>query len=207
MSQSCTTQRSSARGNFITSKRYKLKRLDVVQPSDPSFKYIPLTQEQVATVDAEDYDRLMEFSWYAHWSPGTKSFYAVRDHKLDGKRVSTGMHREVLGYSGDLHVDHINGDTLANRKGNLRVATASQNQWNTGKRSDNVSGYKGVYWEAKRGKWAAYIHHNGKGRHLGYFSSPEKAHEAYIAASVNLRGEFVRAEPDNTNTNEVYLSQ
>jgi hypothetical protein len=59
-------------------------------------------------------------------------------------------------------------------------------------RTDNTSGYKGVYRECERGRgkgwkeWRAAIN----GRIIGYFFTPEEANQAYIAEAVRLHGEF-----------------
>ena len=52
-----------------------------------------------------------------------------------------------------LQVDHINHDTLDNRKRNLRVVTVSQNNMNKDVRSDNTSGHTGVTFDKKSGKY------------------------------------------------------
>jgi hypothetical protein len=58
---------------------------------------IPLTQGQYAIVDAEDYERLSRFNWYARWCPYTNSFYAGRTGYDNGKRVNIHLHHEALG--------------------------------------------------------------------------------------------------------------
>lgn len=99
------------------------------------------------------------------------------------------MHREIVGVM-DSHawVDHIDRDTLNNRRGNLRQCTAAQNIANGGKRRHNSSGYRGVVWY--KGKWVAQIGHRRKLLYLGRFSTPEEAAIAYDAAARQLYGEF-----------------
>jgi hypothetical protein len=91
---------------------------------------------------------------------------------------------------GEMDIDHINGDVADNRFFNLRLATESQNCCNRKKRSDNTSGFKGVYPMGK--KWAAQIRANRKTKHLGVFETPELAHQAYINQANALHGEFAR---------------
>ena len=91
-----------------------------------------------------------------------------------------------------MQVDHIDGDGLNNRRGNLRLATAGQNQHNKGLQRNNTSGFKGVRWRSDKGKWVARIDKDGKRRHLGYFDTVEGAHSAYVAASMAIHGEFGR---------------
>lgn len=89
-------------------------------------------------------------------------------------------------------LDHKDLDGTNNRWINLRLADGSQNQANTGIRSNNTSGYKGVGLIRSTGKWAARIKHQGNTTHLGCFSSPEKASAAYEKAARELFGEYAR---------------
>ena len=86
--------------------------------------------------------------------------------------------------------DHINGVRNDNRWINLRQATNSENQRNQGKPITNTSGYKGVSWNKRAKKWLAKIKHMNHDIHLGYFDSPEAAHQAYIEAAEKLHGDF-----------------
>lgn len=90
-------------------------------------------------------------------------------------------------------IDHKNLNPKDNRWGNLRLANHSKNGMNTGVRSDNTSGYKGVAWDARAGKWRADIKLSGKRKHLGMFATPGVAHEAYKLAVDKFFGEFGRA--------------
>jgi len=91
-------------------------------------------------------------------------------------------------------IDHINGNKNDNRHVNLREATNSENMRNTGKRSDNSSGFKGVYWNSEKMRWSAQISYNGRHKSLGTFDTAEEAHVAYRSASEKLHGQFARAE-------------
>lgn len=163
-------------------------------------KEITLSQGQVALVDDEDYEWLTQWRWNAQWNPCTRSFYAQRTvyvGKVDGKYkcISFKMHREILGLKhGDKRrADHKEpGETLNNQRSNLRIATLSQNQWNTKLRRTNTSGFKCVRFHKQIKKWTSQITINREQIHLGSFSTPEEAHRAYIEASIKYRGEFGR---------------
>ncbi len=88
-------------------------------------------------------------------------------------------------------VDHINGDTLDNRICNLRLATISQNSCNRTAQENNKSGYKGV--SKKSRGYTAQICVQGVRHYLGYYPTPERAHTAYVVASLRLHGEFAHA--------------
>jgi hypothetical protein len=83
-------------------------------------------------------------------------------------------------------LDHINGIRDDNRISNLREATDAQNRQNMAKRSDNKSGYIGVYWAAWANKWRAEIAANGVKRKLGYFNTIDDAVTAYLAAKAKI---------------------
>lgn len=91
-------------------------------------------------------------------------------------------------------IDHINGVRDDNRWVNLRIATRGQNLCNARRRSDNTSGYKGVCWDANKGKWLASITINRKNKFLGHYETPEAGHEAYFVAAREHFGEFARRD-------------
>lgn len=154
---------------------------------------IQLTKGYTAIVDDEDAD-LAAFKWQVAIKPVNKA-YAQRGI-YEGRAITQSLHRVVLArvLSRELarneYVDHIDGDSLNNRRSNLRLCTLSQNSHNAKRRSDNTSGYKGVYFDKTRGCWRAHIRLNNKRKSLGAFSTPEEAHQAYCNAARELFGEF-----------------
>ena len=80
-------------------------------------------------------------------------------------------------------IDHINGDRSDNRFGNLREATHQQNRQNITKpQSNNTTGFLGVTYKTENEKYVASIRVDKKLKHLGYFTTPEEAHQAYLIA-------------------------
>jgi len=147
-------------------------------------RLIPLTRGQFAIVDAEDYPRLSQYTWFAEGTP--KNYYAAR--KENGKSIK--MHRQILNAPDHLVVDHIDHNTLNNRKSNLRLATFTQNCQNQRRCSHGTSKYKGVCWHKKCKKWAAAIKCDGKTYHLGYFKDETAAALAYDSAARRLHKSF-----------------
>lgn len=119
-------------------------------------------------ISPEDLDIVAPYVWHVD-----KNGYAIT--KKDGKMYK--MHRIIMGLStcNTLEVDHINRNTIDNRRTNLRIATRSQNCINRGLLSSNKSGTAGVYWASSVGKWAAQISNNGVKHYLGVFDSLEDA--------------------------------
>jgi hypothetical protein len=87
-------------------------------------------------------------------------------------------------------IDHINHIKDDNRWTNLRDATNSQNQVNRLKLKNNTSGYKGVCWHKHHKKWSAQIMYMNKNIHLGKYTTPQEAYEAYKKKAIELYGEF-----------------
>ena len=89
-------------------------------------------------------------------------------------------------------VDHINGDSLDNRKSNLRAATLSQNQGNRRLNDNSTSGYKGVNWHKASRKYRARITINGKEKYLGIYATAQQAALAYNKAALAAFGSFAQ---------------
>lgn len=154
---------------------------------------MPLTKGKYAIVDAEDYERIVRHKWYYDG-------YAMRDVYENGKKRKVLMHRVVIGYDGDMDVDHINRDKLDNRKCNLRVVSRSVNLMNRGKTVKNKSGFKGVSWHKATKKWAAFIRFNNQKTALGIFDDVHEAAAAYNAAYATLIT-LTTLTTEDTNTN------
>lgn len=86
-------------------------------------------------------------------------------------------------------IDHINRDRADNRITNLRDVSCEQNHQNRSKSSNNMSGYPGVYWNKRRGKWRAHIKHSQNNVHLGYFETIEEAVAARKAGELKYWGQ------------------
>lgn len=155
---------------------------------------VPLTKGYLAVIDAADLHLVDKWNWSALVSKRRNAVYAVRGERVDGKNKMHLMHRVILGTPPRLHTDHIDGDGLNNRRGNLRTCTHAENCRNTGLRSDNKSGFKGVFFETRAQKWRAEIECNGKSKHLGLYGTKDEAAKAYETASQEMHGRFRRSQ-------------
>jgi hypothetical protein len=158
------------------------------------FRRIYLGQGIFTIVEPEDYYRFNDF----HWSAKIKgpSIYAVRFIGCKNGSKIISLHREIANPAGKLLVDHRNGNTLDNRRDNLRLATQAQNAHNSRKRNIACSSkFKGVSFHKSKygGKhWQAYISIAGRRIHLGIYMTELEAAKAYDAAARKYHGEFAR---------------
>jgi hypothetical protein len=159
---------------------------------------IELTRGKVALVDDDDYASISRHRWRVMISK-TGNYYALRSPRIDGKKRTIMMHREILGleYGDPMQGDHGEPtETLNNQRYNLRIATRSQNQQNKRKCANSTTGFKGVIREkGKRDGWfRAQITVNKRNIILGSRRSAEEASELYAAGAIKYHGEFARAE-------------
>jgi hypothetical protein len=155
-------------------------------------KSIPLSQGQVASVDDEDYERVLACNWHAVKSVRGRTFYAgTNTSRKSGKKRIIFLHHFILGVFG-IEVDHINGDGLDNRKSNLRLATHLENGSNLPKQKNRSSRFKGVSWSKLTERWEAYICPRGRKIHLGLFEDESRAAKSYDASAERHYGKFAR---------------
>jgi len=159
-------------------------------------KKIPLTQGQYALVNDEYFEFLNQWKWHAANHKRLRGYYAKSSQSTNGtgcKRKSVMMHRLIMENAlgrnlnqGEV-IDHMNHDTLDNRRENLRIVSTRQNMQNLKRKT--TSKYPGVYWNKQKNKWLAHIMVNGKNKHLGLFIDEREAAKAYERACRELAGE------------------
>lgn len=137
-------------------------------------------------IDDEDYEKISKYTWQR------RGKYFCTCIQNTNKRITITLHRVIMDcvYNDGNQVDHINCNELDCRKGNMRICTSIQNSRNKQKRSNNTSGYKGVFWNKRIHKWMGQIDINGKHIHLGVFTCIHRAYVAYCKAALKYHGEF-----------------
>lgn len=136
--------------------------------------------DQVALVDAEDFERVNQYPWHI-----SSNGYVVTFKN----RKAILLHRFIMNFPRGL-VDHRFGNKLDNRKSELRVATKSQNAANTRVAPHK---FKGVFPNGKR--FMARTKLMGKPVYIGTYDTPEEAAKAYNVKAVELFGEFAKVNP------------
>lgn len=152
---------------------------------------IHLADGRVAIADAADFALLDGRNWHSSHSP-CGPCAATHVTTEDGRHDLALMHRVLMEAPDELHVDHINGDRLDNRRSNLRLATNQQNTWNAGLSKRNTSGFKGVSWHTRDLIFGAHIRIAGRQKTLGEFANAISAARAYDEAARRHYGEFAR---------------
>lgn len=108
------------------------------------------------------------------------------------------MHKVICPVPEGMIVDHINGNTLDNRKVNLRPATNKQNRWNSKKNINGKSKYKGLSWDPTSKSWRVRIVDDGRKIHLGKYKDEIEAAKVYDKAAKKYRGQYARLNfPDD----------
>lgn len=128
-------------------------------------------------IDIEDIDKIKKYYWGIRYDRRSPKHYI--ETWVKGKRIH--LHRFLLGLNGEYNpnetVDHINGDSLDNRKNNLKICSKKENSQNrTNPRRCNknsISGIVGITWVKQHNKWRV----NRNGKYLGQYKTLEKAKE------------------------------
>lgn len=91
-------------------------------------------------------------------------------------------------------VDHRNRDRTDDRWANLRLATVTENLRNQGPQKKNRTGYRGVCFLPRDGRYRAMLQSQVNGRKsgifIGMFDTAEEASAAYLRKAAEVYGEF-----------------
>lgn len=134
-------------------------------------------------IDINDVEKIKLYKWALS---GGRIKYVTsinNDHQLL-------LHRLIMNANDNQMVDHINHNTLDNRKSNLRLSNNITNHQNMKIRSNNTSGVPGVGWSKKYNKWRSRIKVNKKEIHLGYFDDFNEAVKVRKEAEQKYFGEY-----------------
>lgn len=155
------------------------------------YALLPLTKGKFAKIDVADIPLAADRNWQVSAGGGNRLYASAYVRYGPKKYGRVLLHRLLMGMPDlSVEIDHEDGDGLNNQRGNLRIATVSQNRQNRGPGRDNQLGVKGVYYSVGKGKYRVSIRAEGKTSHVGYFNTIDEAATAYNAAAKKFHGEF-----------------
>jgi hypothetical protein len=167
-----------------------------------NMKRIPLSGKhgigKFAIVDDEDYDRLVAMGkWQARHHRG-KTYASHGTSDKNDKKITLLMHRVISNAPRGVPVDHADGNSLDNRRSNIRLCNFQQNSSNARTSKKNTSGYKGVSFQGgtfRAKPWRVQIQYKKRKIYLGNFLTKQEAARTYNQKAVELFGEFAWINP------------
>jgi len=150
-----------------------------------------------AIIDLEDLNRVKDYpyTWFAQYRKELDNYYVRCTNYAnikEGKSSVVFLHQFIMNAEGK-DVDHINNNTLDNRKSNLRISEHKHNTRNRhGRNSNNKSGYRNVCWDKCAKQWKVQLQVNGKNRILGMFPEDQIEKAGKFAGEMRKRyyGEY-----------------
>lgn len=142
---------------------------------------LPISKGLKTTIDFEDYDLLVNnrlLKWNAQIVG--KKIYVSKN--VGNKKVY--LHRYIMNCPDGFCIDHINGNSLDNRKSNLRICSFRENARNVIKNR-----FKGVT-KTSNGKYQAQIQHKDVHITLGVFHKASEAARMYDLAAALIFKDF-----------------
>lgn len=137
--------------------------------------------EHITYIDLDDVGKINNFRWGLHYDITSNKFY-VWGRSFNKKRIA--LHRYLMNCPKEKVIDHLDCDTLNNRKSNLRICTHLLNAQNReGAYKTNKScGIRNVTWNKRQKKWIVTINKNKRKIQIGVFDSILDAEKAAIEA-------------------------
>lgn len=146
--------------NKFDANEFRFKGDDIVEFD--TYKEQTCEIDKTFTIDASDYPIVSKYKWSTY-----NGKYASTDN---GKIL---LHRLVMNAKKGQQIDHINLNTLDNRKANLRVCNNSLNSSN--RNPYNKLSIKGVEYHKSINKYSAYFRINDKQYHSKCYRTKEEA--------------------------------
>lgn len=126
-----------------------------------------------ALISKPDSETVKEIYW-------RKTEYGYARGKNPITRKDIFLHKYITKTSKDIVIDHINRNKLDCRRENMRIADNQINSLNRNAPRNSTTGYKGVSFDKRTGKFRAYVKIDKKQVNLGLFDTAELAHQERI---------------------------
>lgn len=155
-------------------------------PETEDIHYLLLSAGAMVRLDRDDWNSLSRKPWAQVTSRAGHTYaYRREGGRKNGHTIY--MHRVIADAPSGMVVDHKNRNGLDNRRCNLRVCTISENHANKVMRKSNTSSrFKGVWRDARDGRWAATVAHEFCGRYIDEI----EAAKAYNKRALDKFGAF-----------------
>lgn len=149
-----------------------MKTLDIFSKSHGQFKVL---------LDDADYERIIKLKslkWCPRVCKGRHELVYFQKRLPGGKLIE--LHRWLMNFPKDGVVDHINNNTLDNRRENLKIISNANNIRKGKIRTNNTSGYTGIKkrMDYTKRPWYATIRVNYRVVYLGSFKTFGQALDA-----------------------------
>lgn len=199
----CSTEGCNRRckGKYCTKHQHHIERYGYIKTRTRNDKNEIIIEDNIARImlynnscdiigetiiDAEDIDKIKN---YKISLKGNYVYANINNKAVPLHRIVTDTERLVN--KRYFPIDHIDGNTLDNRKNNLRICTISENMYNTKNHREGKCGVRKHIQKGKYISYQAYISVNGKQISLGYYRTEELARnarqEAEIKYNINLK--------------------
>lgn len=159
-------------------------RNEYLVDGDITYIYLRNSKQEIIAktiIDTEDLEKVIKYKW----TLGTWNYAETVTHEKESLLIQRVIMDE---YRKEYIPDHINRDTLDNRKQNLRITDKSGNAINAGLRTNNKSGVTGVSLDKRTNFYRSYINYKGKRLELGMFHNKEDAIKARLEAENKYYG-------------------
>jgi len=140
--------------------------------------------DYIFIIDLNSFDKIKNYPWY----PKTGEWGTYCSGYVNKKVIT--LHRFIMNAKDGEYIDHIDKNTLNNRKSNLRFVTNQQNGFNRKVGKNNTSGIMGIIWHKNIHKWCVRIKINYKNIHIGVYENFQDAIIARLKAEKEYFKEF-----------------
>lgn len=126
-------------------------------------------KELIVLIDLDDVEKVKQAKWMAKYDKTVNNYYihAWERNTTENNRKRLILHRLLINCPDGMESDHINRNTLDNRKCNLRITTPMENKQNKGFYKNNKSGHKYIHRNNYSGLWIIEIKRNNIKTRIG----------------------------------------